>query len=272
MARCHPAATDVVAPATCQLTGSTDQLVETSGKLTDEVVRTFTYADNKLQSIGERSSSQEAAFTVEYANGRPQRATNGQDVLTLQYASANAPIGAEFSRAGTSRSTFVMMYDEAGRMTSVQETRHVLPPNTLTVGRSFVFRYDPAGNLTREQARFTLNDGTVVEQRTEYVSEPKPGPYALFKSLPLLTLVALSQGIETRPGRFWQQQAILSSTTYALTSVGTSGAVLEAADFTNQYDDQGHLSTAKQRIKLYPAYMPSPVTKQNQQNFSYTCL
>jgi YD repeat-containing protein len=229
--------------------------------------------DNKLQSILERSSiNQEALFVVEYANGRLQKATNGQDVISMQYTPANAPISADFSRAGISQSTFAMTYDEAGRMTSVKETRHVLWPNSLILNRTYRFSYDPTGNLTREHARFTLTDGTVVEQQTDYVSDSKPSPYTLFQALPLLTVVALSQGVETRPGRFWQQQATLASTTYSLTSTGTRGTLLEEADFVNRYDDQGHLSEAKKRSKLYQGMMPDPVTKQNQQNFTYTCF
>lgn len=271
LAQCQPSATDVVVPATCQLTGSADQLVETSGKLTEELMRTFTYKDNKLQSILERSSNQEALFVVEYANGRLEKAAKGQDVISIQYTAANVPSSADFSRAGISRSTFAMTYDEAGRMTGVSENRHVLPPNSLTVERTYQFSYDPMGNLTREHARFTLTDGKVVEQQTDYVSESKPGPYTFFQALPLLTVVALSQGVETRPGRFWQQQATLALTTYALTNAGTRSSMFEEADFVNRYDELGHLSETKKRAKLYQGLMPDPVTKQNQQNFTYTC-
>lgn len=272
LARCHPTATDVVVPTNCQLAGSADQLIETGGRLTDELMRTFTYKDNKLQSILERSSNQEAMFVVEYANGRPQKATNGQDVISIQYTSADAPTSADFSRAGISRSTFAMTYDEAGRMTSVSETRHVLPPNSLTAARAYRFSYDLTGTLTREHARFTLTDGTIVEEQTDYVSESKPGPFTFFQARPLLTVVALSQGRETKPGRFWQQLATLTSATYTLTTTGTRGSMLEEADFVNRYDDQGRLSETKKRAKLYQGLMPDPVTKQNQQNFTYTCF
>lgn len=274
LSRCHPASTDVVASTSCQLTGSSDQLLGSSGSLTDELQRSFTYTDRKLQSIMEQSASKQALFTVEYGTSRIQRAVNGQDVIALTYENATAsnPTSASFSQGGARQSTFVMTYDATGRMTSITETRQVLPANSLTVTRAYQFSYNQTGALTGERARFTLTDGTVVEQQTDYQVEAKPAPYASFQALPLLTLVALSQAVETRPGRFWQPQTVVSLKTYALTSTGNPANVLEEANFTNTYDSQGFLASQNQLSLLYQGYLPDPVTKQNQQRFTYTCF
>lgn len=258
-------------PIVCRLASTTDQLVETSGKLTDEMQRTFTYSGGVLSSVTERSTSQNASFQVEYTANRIVRATSGQDVITLTYATGTSPTSSTFSRGGNVQSTFAMDYTPAGRMSRVVENRQTLPPGSLTSKRVFTFTYDNAGNLTLEHVQFTLTDGTVVDQETEYVVDQKPSPYSFFPELPLLTLVALSQAVETRPGRFWHINAPLSLKSYNVTSTGTRSGLRESSTFTPIYDTDNKLTNQDQNALLYQLPFPDPVTKKNRQAFVYQC-
>ncbi|GAB3896463.1 hypothetical protein GCM10028825_42280 [Spirosoma agri] len=258
--------------ATCLLTSTTDQLVEQSGQLTDELKRTFTYTSSTLTSLAEKSTSKEAAFQVEYANSQVIRATSGQDVVALAYGTGTRPSSSTFSRGGATMSTFAMDYDASGRMTKITEDRQVLPANSLTKQRAFTFTYDADGNLTNERVRFTLTDGSVVEQETEYTFDAKPSPYKRFSELSLLTAVALSQAVETRPSRFWHINAPISLKSYNLTSTGTRSNLRESSTFAPVYDSDNKLMNQDQNALLYQASVPTPVTKKNRQTFTYSCM
>lgn len=168
-------------------------------------------------------------------------------------------------------STFAMEYNAAGRMTKVTESRQTLPTSSLTKERVYTFTYDNGGNLTNERARFTLTDGSVVEQETEYTFDSKPSPYKRFSELPILTLVALSQTVETYPGRFWQINTPLTLKSYNLTSTGTRSNLRESSTFTPAYDSDSKLTSQDQNALLYQASVPDPVTKKNKQTFTYQC-
>ena len=257
----------------CRLTSTTDQLVETSGKLTDEMLRTFAYNGNTLTTITEKSTSQQATFTLSYTDNRVSGASTGQDVISLLYTSATTPpVSATFSRTGKVQSTFAMEYNTSGRMTKITENRQLLPANSLTVQRVYTFTYDNTGNLTLERARFTLNDGTIVEQETEYTFDQKPSPYAYVAELPVLTLIALSQAVDTKPGRFWQSNTPISLKTYNLTSTGSRANLRESSTFAPVYDVSNKPMTQEQSALLYQTSLPDPVTKKNRQTFGYLCL
>jgi hypothetical protein len=257
--------------ATCRLSNTSDQLVESTGQLTDELKRTFAYNKETLASIAEKSKNQDATFTVTFTDSRITSATNGQDVITLTYGSATTPTSSTFSRGGKVMSTFVMEYNPSGRMTKITENRQVLPTNSLTKQRVYTFSYDTNGNLTNERAQFTLNDGSVTQQETEYVVDTRPSPYKRFVELPLLTVVALSQAVETRPGRFWQINTPLSLKAYNLTVTGSRSNLRESSTFTPVYDTDNKLTSQDQNALLYQSSIPDPVTKKNKQTFTYQC-
>lgn len=258
-------------PAVCRLLSTTDQLMEANGRLTDELQRTFTYTNAVLTSIAERSTNQEAGFSLEHVNGRVVRATGGPMMITMGYASvATPPNSATFSRGGKVASTFVMDYNPAGRMSRIVESRAVPPANSLTIERAFTFTYDNAGNLTTERVRFTLMGGVVVEQETDYTVAEKPSPYANFSERALLTVVALSQAVETTPGRFWHLNAPTAYKSYNLTGSGR-GNLRESSTFVPTYDGDSKLMSQEQNALLYQLSVPAPITKKNRQAFTYQC-
>ncbi|QJW91366.1 hypothetical protein HNV11_19280 [Spirosoma taeanense] len=259
-------------PTTCRLTSTTDQLRETSGKLTDEMQRTFTYNGDVVTSISERSKNGEVSFQLQYTDKQAVQATSELDKIRVTYAtSTTAPISATVSRNGKIQSVFSMEYGVLGQMSRIIESRQVLPANALTTQRDYTFIYDKAGNLTTERARFTLRDGLVLEQETEYTVAGKPSPYARFPARSLLTVIALSQAVETMPGRFWHINAPTAHKTYDLNANGNRGTLRESSTFTPVYDAENKLMSQEQNALLYQSSVPDPVTKKNRQAFMYAC-
>ena len=261
----------------CRLTGTTDQVVEANGRLTEEMQRTFTYTNDVLTSIAERSTNQEASFALEHTDQRTVRATGvtatgGAMAVTLGYAlGVTQPASATFSRGGNAASTFVMDYNSDGRMSRIVESRTVLPANSRTTERVFTFTYDNAGNLTTERVRSTLVGGVVVDQETEYAVAANPSPYVHFSERALLTLLALSQAVETRPGRFWHRTAPTAYKSYFLTNSGSRGNLSESSTFVATYDADSKLMGQDQNALLYQLSLPEPITKRSRQSFTYQC-
>ena len=259
-------------PAVCRLTSTTDQLIDVNGRLTDEMQRTFTYTNALLTSVAERSVNQEAGFLVERANTLIVRATGGPMTLLLAYPpTATQPGSATFSQGGKVYSTFTMDYDASGRMIRIVESRSVLPANSQTTERAYTFSYDNTGNLTTERVRFTLRGGTVVDQQTDYTFDSNPSPYTRFGERALLTLVALSQAVETRPGRFWHINTPLSHKSYFLNSSGLRASLSDSSLFVTTYDADGKVVSQDQNAFLYQLSVPTPITKRNRQGFGYQC-
>lgn len=256
----------------CQLLSTTDQLVETSGRLTDELARTFTYSSGAVTAIGEKSANKEAMFRLTSANQRVTQAVNGQEMIMLGYGtSTTQPVSATFTRSDAVQSTFTLEYNSTGALTRVVESRRVLPANSLTTERAYSFTYDNTGNLTLERAKFTLRTGVVSEQETEYVFDTHSSVYANFSARPLLTIIALTQTVETKPGRFWHAKAPLSFQTFDLTTVGARSTMREATTYVPTYDGNGTLTSQEQTALLYQSSVPTPTTKKNRQAFTYQC-
>lgn len=258
----------------CRLTGMTDQNVSASGQVTDELQRSFAYANGLLTAITEGSSSpvsQTATYQIERTDGRITRATSNSAVLTLTYTTGtNGPTSATLSRGGVVKSMFDMQYKPNDRLGLVAETRVGLPNPSLINSRTYNFLYDNAGNLTTERAHFVLQGGIIVDQETEYTFDTRPSPYSYVPDRPLLTLVALSQDVETYPGRFWHQNAPTAYKSWFLT--GNSRVSLrESATYTPTYDSVNKLTIQNQNLLLYQASVPDPVTKTNRQAFTYQC-
>ena len=260
-------------PAACRLISTTDQLMEAGGGLTDELRRTFTYTNAVLTSLSERSANQEAGFSLERTDQRVVRATatSGTVVVMGYGAAATQPGSATLSRGGKAASTFALEYNPAGRLSRIVENRSVLPANSQTIERAYTFTYDNAGNLTVERGRFTLLGGAVVEQETEYTLATNPSPYVHFSERSLLTVVALSQAVETQPGRFWHLNAPTAYKSYNLTASGNRGNLRESATFVTTYDGNSKLMSQEQNALLYQLSVPDPITKKNRQAFAYQC-
>lgn len=258
--------------AVCQLTSTNDQAISQSGQLTDELKRTFTYANSVLTGITEISKNGSATFQITYVNNRPVQAVSGQDTLTLTYAAtASIPASATFSQSGKVHSTFVMEYDGAGRMISVLESRQVLVPNSLITQRTFTFSYDNAGNLLTEQTQFRLVGNVLSGQEVTYTFGQQPSPYVYAAELPLLTLVSLSQAVETKPGRFWQRKAPTGYQLYNLNTDGSRANLIDASTFTSVLDSSNKRISQDQTALLYTGGIPTPITKTNRQTFGYQC-
>ncbi len=222
---CHP--DNPVATDTCRLSSVTDQLVETSGKLTDETSWSATYSTDGVNTITTRTASQTATFGIELSDNLPARAVSGQDVIAMSYGMSSLPVSATFTRGGTVQSTFTMQYGAGGVLTRMVESRQVLPANSLTRQREYTFTYDAAGNLTAERDVFTLRDGLTLAQEETFTFDTRPSPYIRFAYRPLLTVVALATDMETVPGRFWHQLAPTALLSYNLNSDGSRATMRE---------------------------------------------
>ncbi|MBD2699023.1 hypothetical protein IC229_00125 [Spirosoma sp. BT702] len=265
---CQPKDEPALAPV-CQLTSTTDQLIETSGQLTDELKRTFTYSGNALTSLSERSKNSDASFQIEYNNSLITRANSGQDVITLTYGSATLPNSATFTRSGKVQSTFSMEYAQSGNLTRITENRQILPSSSTVTERSYTFTYDNAGNLTNERGRFVLAGGAIGEQEVEYTFDQKPSPYTHVTELPILTLIALSQAVEAKPGRFWHINTPITQKMYNINSGNRS--MIESSTFKPVYDADSKITTQAQTALLYLTGSQTPFTKNNRQTFGYQC-
>ncbi|GAB3999207.1 hypothetical protein GCM10028807_48800 [Spirosoma daeguense] len=266
---CHPKEEPQIKPP-CYLTTTSDQLVEASGQLTDELKRTFTYTGGGLTTLAERSKNSDATFQIEYNNSLITKAISGQDVITLAYApSASVPGSATFVRSGKVQSTFTMEYSPMGAMTRITENRQLLVPGSSITERTFTFTYDNAGNLTNERGRFILAGGAIAEQEVEYTFEQKPSPYTYIAELPLLTVVALSQAVEAKPGRFWHINTPITQKMYNINK--DTRAMIESSTFKPVYDADSKVMSQDQTALLYLIGSQTPITKNNRQTFGYQC-
>lgn len=260
-----------VATDTCRLSSVTDQLVETSGKLTEEASWSATYGTTGVSAITTRTASQTATFGIELSDNLPARAVNGQDMVAMSYSMSSLPVSATFTRGGTVQSTFTMQYGAGGVLTRIVESRQVLPANSLTRQRDYTFTYDAAGNLTTERDVFTLRDGLTLAQEETFTFDTRPSPYVRFAYRPLLTVVALAMNMETVPGRFWHQLAPTSLLSYNLNSDGSRADMRENSTFALTYDAGNKLTTREQTALLYQSSVPTPISKKNRQTFDYSC-
>ncbi|GAB3705529.1 hypothetical protein GCM10027592_38100 [Spirosoma flavus] len=266
---CQPKDEPVFTPV-CQLTSTTDQLVETSGSLTDEVIRSFTYNGTALKSLTEQSKYSTSTFQVEYNNNVVTRATSGMDVISLAYGSATLPSSATFTRNGKVQSMFSMDYAPTGNLTRITENRQILPPSSSATERTYTFTYDNSGNLINERSKSVLAGGVVAEQEVEYTFDQKPSPYTHLTERPLLTLVALSQAVEAKPGRFWHVNIPVTQKLYNVSS--NNRTMIESSTFKPIYDANSKVVSQEQTVLLYLTGTTTPITKNNRQTFGYLCL
>jgi hypothetical protein len=164
-----------------------------------------------------------------------------------------------------------MAYTTTGQMSRIVESRQILPANSLTIERAYTFTFDNAGNLITERAKSTLRGGAVVEQETRFVVENKPSPYTHLSERSMLTLIALSQAVETMPCRFWHINSPVSYKSYNLTSTGSQGNLREETSYVPTFDAANKLMSQDQTALLYQLSVPAPVTKRNRQAFVYQC-
>lgn len=254
----------------CKVVTITDQL-DVNGRLTDQMQRTLTYTDSQLTQVGERNTDREVSLKLDYnAAGAVTKASDGVLTITFNPASGSTqPSSATSTWTGNVQSTYEMTYNAANKLTRILETRQVIPTNTFVRSREYTFVYDADGILKTEKLTATLLDRTTVEQETDYTYGALINPMVNFTQPGLLTVVALSQLVETMPGRFWQQRVMQEYKTYNSKS-GARSTVRETATFTTKTDQNGRLSGQEQNTVSTSASGQSTQRK-NQHAFVYLC-
>lgn len=257
-------------PVLCKVITITDQL-EVNGRMTDQMQRTFTYTDGQLTQIGERNTDREVSLKLDYnAAGAVIKASDGVLTITLNTASGSTqPVSATSTRAGNVQSTYEMTYNAAKKLTRILETRQVIPANTFVRSREYTFVYDADGILKTEKLTATLLDRTTIEQETDYTYDVLINPMVNFTQSGLMTVVALSQLVETMPGRFWQQRVVQEYKIYT-TRNSTRSPVSESATFITKKDENGRLSGQEQNTMTTSA-SGQTTQRKNKHTFIYLC-
>lgn len=254
----------------CKVVTLSDQL-DVSGKLTDQMQRTFTYTENKLTQLSERNTDRQVNLTIEYNGaGGVAKASDGAFGLAFSYAAASTqPVGATATRNGVVQAIYEMTYNAANKLTRVLETRQVIPTNSFVRSREYNFVYDSDGLLKTEKLTSTLTDRATVEQETDFTYATLINPMTNFSQPGLLTVMALSQLVETMPGRFWQQRVMQDYKTYNAKS-GTRSTLRESATFTLKTDENGRLSGQEQNTSSTSG-SGQTTQRKNQHTVLYEC-
>ncbi|GAA4405687.1 hypothetical protein GCM10023187_24330 [Nibrella viscosa] len=269
---CGPA--QVATPPVCSLVGTTEQ-IDQSGRLSTQVERSFTYAGGQLTSLYERNTDRQAGYRLEYNSNRVSRATDTQNQLTIAFDYAltqetDKPYRATFSRNNQLQTVYNLEYLPSGKISRVVENPQVVPIGATTIERIFTMTYDETGNITLERTQARQRNGSVLTTETEYTLDTQPSPYASVSQPVLLTIVALSQGVETLPGRFWNTGTVTGYTTY---SVGTGNARTrrEVATFTSTRDEFKKLTVQEQTTLSYLNSQTNPTSRKTQHTYVYQC-
>jgi hypothetical protein len=261
---------DVPQTPLCQVVSLTDQL-DVGGKLTDQMQRTFTYSGNQLTQLGERNTDRQVNLKAEYSGaGAVIRASDEVFSLAFGYAATSTqPVGATATRSGVIQAIYEMNYNGANKLTRVLETRQVIPINSLVRSRDYSFVYDADGLLKTEKLTSTLTDRATVEQETDFTYGTLINPMANFSQPGLLTVMALSQLVETMPGRFWQQRVMQDYKTYNAKN-GTRSTLRESATFTLKTDQNGRLAGQEQNTTSTSG-SGQTTQRKNQHTVVYDC-
>ncbi|WP_157580200.1 hypothetical protein [Rudanella lutea] len=258
------------APVRCAVVSVADQL-DAGGRLTDQMLRSFTYTAGQLTQLAERNTDRQLALTVEYgANGQLLRASTGSFTIAFDYTSGQAfPSRATSIQGGNPQAVYDLAYSANNKLARVFENRQVLAPNSLVRSREYLFTYDDNGNMITEKLKSTLNDRSTVEQETDFTYGTGMGPMANFSQPVLLTVASLSQYVETMPGQFWQQRILKEYKTYNARN-GVRSAVRETATFTPALDGDNRLIGQEQNT-VSTTSSGQTFTRRNKLTFAYQC-
>ncbi|GAA4466102.1 hypothetical protein GCM10023189_47730 [Nibrella saemangeumensis] len=264
----------VAAPPVCDLVGATEQL-DQSGRLSTLVERSFTYTGGQLTSVFERNTDRLAGFRLEYNGNRLSRVTDTQNQLTIafEYALTQAsdkPYRATYTRNNQLQTVYSLEYLPTGKLSRLVENRQVVPSTSNIIERTFTFTYDANGNITLERAQDKLRNGSVTTTETEYTQDAQPSPFATVPQPIVLTLVALTQGAETLPGRFWTSGTIMGYTTYSVAANNTRTR-RETTTFTSTRDEFKKLTAQEQTSLSYLTSQTNPTTRKTQHTYVYKC-
>ncbi len=261
---------DIPQAVICRVVSLTDQL-DVNGRLTDQMQRTFTYSNGQLTQLAERNTDRQVTLALEYGpTGAVTRASDGTTVLALGYTTpATHPTSATVTRNGAAQMTYELAYNAGSRLTRLLETRQVIPTNSLVRSREYTFAYDADGLLTTEKLTSTLTDRTTVEQETAFTYGTTIHPLGNFAHGGLLSLLAMSQSVESMPGRFWQTRAMQEYKTYNAKN-GIRGTLRETALFTTKLDASGRLGTQEQNT-VSTSGSGQASQRKNQHSFVYEC-
>ena len=259
-------------PLVCNLL-STAYKLDNNGTLTNQISRTLGYTGTKLTSITEQNTDRQINLTVQYgADSLATKATDNQFVITFETNKTTRKITrATTAKSAVTQSVFDLTYDAAGRLTRLLETRQVRPANSQTKTLSYLFTYNSSGTMLVEKARYTLIDDSFVEQETAYTHDDGLSAYAHLADPALLAIVALSQQVETLPGRFWHPNALKSFQTYNLSATGARTTLRDSATFTNTFNSNLQLASQVQNTLSYFTNPTSPIIRKNQYAFTYLC-
>lgn len=257
-------------PTTCRVTSMTDQL-DAAGKLTDQVLRSFTYTSGQLTQLSERNTDRQATLKLTYgSSGQLVSAADGAFMIAFEYGSGSAfPNRATTMQGTTVQATYELAYSAANKLARVFEDRQVVPANTFVRSREYLFTYDDNNNLITEKLKSTLVDRTTVEQQTDYTFATGMGPMTNFPQPVLLTVAALSQYVETMPGRFWQERVLKEYKSYNARN-GVRSTVRESATFTPNMDENSRLVSLEQNTTSTSGSGQAFVRK-NVHKFAYEC-
>lgn len=265
--------TEEPTPLACTLL-STAYKLDNNGSLTNQISRTLAYSGKKLTSISEQNTDRQVNLLIQYdADSLATKATDGLFAITFETSKTTRKITrATSTQAGVTQSVFDLTYDANNKLVSLLETRQVRPTNSQTKTLRYTFTYNDSGTMLVEKARYTLIDNSFVEQETTYTHDDGPSAYAQLTDPALLAIVALSQQVETLPGRFWHQKALKSFQTYNLSTTGTRTTLRDSATFTNTFDTNNlQLVSQVQNTLSYFTNPTSPIIRKNQYTFTYSC-
>lgn len=254
----------------CKVISLTDQL-DVGGRLTDQMQRTFTYTGNQLTQLRERNTDRQATLTIEYNTaGTATKASDGAFMITFGSAgSTTQPLNATATRNGVIQAIYEMTYNPANKLTRILETRQVVPTNSFVRSRNYSFVYDSDGILKTEKLTSTLTDRTTVEQETDFTYGTLINPMANFPQPCLLTIIALSQLVETMPGRFWQQRVVQDYKTYNAKN-DIRSPLRESATFTTKMDENGRV-TGQEQNTVSTSGSGQTTQRKNQHTVLYEC-
>lgn len=259
------------APSTvCYLTRATE-LIPQDTPPTLALQRSFTYASGQLANLSEQSATRQATYRTDYQDGKLVRAIGSPVVMVMEYdAKTGTANRASMVSGGQTQSVFTMTHTASGRLSTLSEARSVLVAGSSVVGRTYSFSYTNAGNVSTERVRFTFQNGSTLDQETDYAVGAEGSPYATFPERTLLTVLSVGQQFETHPGRLWNNNALTGYQTYTLN--GTARLLSESATFTNQFDATGNLTALTQATRSYtPAGSTFFSTKPTSHTFAYEC-
>lgn len=242
------------------------------GQLSNLIRHELSYADNQLTKLLLTQGTTTQTFQTTYVAGRLTQASDG--TTTFSYMGgmlAGRPGRIVVGRGGAEQAAYAFTYDPRGRLTTLRETRTVIPPDWYVAARDYTFFYNATGDLISEKGVNTLSDGAVISQTTAYTVSTTPAPLADMTEPALLNALALYYRLDALPARYWQPT---SPTRYETTSMGATNTptVATRAVLTPRLGANQRIDSQEVVVSNYPAGSQFPQDRTLVQTFSYGCF